>query len=255
MIAVYTYECFAVFGFSDEYTKKSILRRQNVLMFLMHFTAFLVLYLQTEEKKMIGFYGMQVVLLLTIILLYTKIYPKVSRLVVNNMCMLLSIGFIMITRLSYSLAVKQFIIAAGAVAISLIVPIIIRKVKVLSEWRRFYAIAGVIMLAVVLIFGPVTGGALLSIQIGGFALQPSELVKIIFVFFTAASLPMKPGCLKGFVRPCPFVPVLCVCSGFRPAVLSAMVAPGNLSAKPWWPRCLLVMRTVYRVFCPTGARF
>lgn len=137
MIAVYTYECFAVFGFSDEYTKKSILRRQNVLMFLMHFTAFLVLYLQTEEKKMIGFYGMQVVLLLTIILLYTKIYPKVSRLVVNNMCMLLSIGFIMITRLSYSLAVKQFIIAAGAVAISLIVPIIIRKVKVLSEWRRF----------------------------------------------------------------------------------------------------------------------
>ena len=188
LIALYTYECFAVFGFSDEYTKKSILRRQNVLMFLMHFMAFLVLYLQTEEKKMIGFYGMQVVLLLAIILLYTKIYPKVSRLVVNNMCMLLAIGFIMITRLSYSLAVKQFIIAAGAVAISLIVPVFIRKVKVLSEWKKFYAIAGVIMLALVVVFGSVTGGALLNIKIGGVALQPSELVKIMFVFFTAASL-------------------------------------------------------------------
>ena len=52
-IAIYTFECFAIFGFEDAHTKKSILRRQNVLMFLMHFVAFMVMFLQTEEKKML----------------------------------------------------------------------------------------------------------------------------------------------------------------------------------------------------------
>ena len=131
---------------------------------------------------------MQVVLFLAVILLYTIIYPRVSRLVVNNMCMLMAIGFIMITRLSYSLAVKQFIIVSASVAISLVIPVIIRKVKALSEWKIFYAIAGVVMLGVVIIVGRVTGGAMLNVAIGGFTLQPSELVKIIFVFFVAASL-------------------------------------------------------------------
>lgn len=188
MIAVYTFECFAVFSYTDEYIKRGIMRRQNLLMFMIHFVAFLVMYLQTEEKKMIGFYAMQVVLFMAIILLYTRIYPRVSRLVVNNLCMLLAIGFIMITRLSYDLAVKQFIISAGAIAVSLVVPVIIRKVKVLSEWKKFYAIAGVIMLGVVVLVGQVSGGALLGITIAGFNIQPSELVKIIFVFFVAASL-------------------------------------------------------------------
>lgn len=187
-IAIYTFDCFAIFGYEDEYMKKSILLRQNVLMFLIHFVAFLVMFLQTENKKIIGFYLMQILLFAAILLLYRLIYPKVSRLIINNMCMLLSIGFIMITRLSYSLAVKQFIIATGALLISLLVPVIIRKVEVLSEWKKFYGIAGVILLGVVLIGGARTGGALLAIDIGGFRLQPSELVKIIFVFFVASSL-------------------------------------------------------------------
>ena len=188
LMLVYTFECFAVFNYADEYTQRSIFRKQNVLMFLLHMIAFLVMYLQKNETKMIGFYGMQVVLFLAVILLYTKIYPRVSRLVVHNMCMLMAIGFIMITRLSYSLAVKQFIIVSASVAISLMIPVIIRKVKALSEWKIFYAIAGVVMLGVVIIVGRVTGGAMLNVAIGGFTLQPSELVKIIFVFFVAASL-------------------------------------------------------------------
>ena len=188
LMLVYTFECFAVFNYADEYTQRSIFRKQNVLMFLLHMIAFLVMYLQKNETKMIGFYGMQVVLFLAVILLYTIIYPRVSRLVVNNMCMLMAIGFIMITRLSYSLAVKQFIIVSASVAISLVIPVIIRKVKALSEWKIFYAIAGVVMLGVVIIVGRVTGGAMLNVAIGGFTLQPSELVKIIFVFFVAASL-------------------------------------------------------------------
>ena len=66
LMLVYTFECFAVFNYTDEYTQRSIFRKQNVLMFLLHMIAFLVMYLQTNETKMIGFYGMQVVLFLAI---------------------------------------------------------------------------------------------------------------------------------------------------------------------------------------------
>ena len=188
MMAVYAYECFAVFNYREDARRQRMFRRQNILMFAIHFIAFLVMYLQTEEIRMIGFYAMQVVLFLAIILLYTRIYPKVSRLVVNNMCMLLAVGFIMITRISYDSAVKQFLIVAGASALGLLVPIIIRKWKALSQWRVFYGVAGVISLALVIVVGRVSGGAMLGFDIAGISVQPSELVKLIFVFFVAASL-------------------------------------------------------------------
>ena len=107
MITVYTYLCFSIFGYYDSDKKKRCLRKQNVLMFVMHLTAFLVMYLEKKDTKILALYLMQVTLLGGTILLYSFIYPKVSRLVVNNMCMLLSIGFIMITRLNYDKAAKQ----------------------------------------------------------------------------------------------------------------------------------------------------
>lgn len=133
------------------------------------------------------FYIMQVVLLLMIILVYPRIYPKASRLIINNMCMLLSIGLIMLTRLSYDLAFKQFIIITGAMMISLLVPVIIRKVKVLANLRKLYGIVGVISLLAVIVVGRVSYGAKLGFDIAGISIQPSELVKIVFVFFVASS--------------------------------------------------------------------
>lgn len=186
-ITIYTYLCFSIFGYYDPDKKKQMLRRQNVWMFTIHMIAFVVMYLETEDIKMFAFYLMQVVLLGAIILLYTLIYPKVSRLVVNNMCMLLSIGLIMLTRLNYEKAVKQYVIAAGTVALSLVVPVIIRKFKKLPEWRKFYGIVGIVSLGIVAVLGQVSYGAKLGFTIGGISIQPSELVKIVFVFFVAAS--------------------------------------------------------------------
>lgn len=187
LIAMYTYECFTVFGYQEGDKKKRVLKNQNRLMFMIHFMAFAGMYFKIEEEKILIFYILQVVILAGIIVLYTKLYPKASRLVVNNMCMLLAVGFIMITRLSYNKAVKQCLIVAGAVAVSLVVPVIIRKVKRLSEMKLLYGIVGIVALAAVVVIGQTSYGAKLGIQIGGFAIQPSEFVKILFVFFVAAS--------------------------------------------------------------------
>lgn len=187
-IAIYTYLCFSVFGYEDEYKKRKLLRRQNRLMFAIHFMAYLVLYLKMDEVKVIAFYLIQIALLSGIILLYTKIYPKISRLVVNNMCMLLTIGFIILTRLSFQKAIKQCIIVAGSVLLSLVIPVAIRKMKKLADWTYLYAGIGLCALLLVLLLASTSGGAKLGFTIAGIGIQPSEFVKISFVFFVAGRL-------------------------------------------------------------------
>ena len=188
LMAVYTFSCFSVFAQVYEEDKKWILIRQNVLMFLIQFTAYLVMYLQTEEKKLLFFYLAQVILLIAILVLYRVLYPKVSRLIVNNMCMLLSIGLIMITRLAYTKAVKQFIFAVLGTVIGLVVPVLIRKLKFLKDWGYIYAGIGILALAAVAVLGQLSDGAKLGFTIAGFGVQPSEFIKILFVFYVAASL-------------------------------------------------------------------
>ena len=176
MFTMYTLVCFSIFGYQDPDKKSSMLKNQNVLMFLIHMTAFLVMYLETEDIKILMFYGMQVVLFGTTLIFYRLIYPKVSRLVLNNMCMLLAIGMIMLTRLDYESAMKQFIIAAAAISFSLIVPVIIRKFKLLSEWRNFYAIVGIVSLAAVVVGGRVAYGGVVGVESFKIALEFRNIV-------------------------------------------------------------------------------
>ena len=187
LIAIYTYQCFAIFGYEEGYQKRSVLKTQNILMFLIHFMAFMGMYFKIGEIKVLIFYVAQVLILAGIIFAYAKLYPKASRLVINNMCILLTIGFIMITRLSYNKAVKQCIIVAVSAVVSLMIPAMVRKMKRLSRLRVFYAVVGIAALAAVVVLGAVSDGAKLGFSIMGFGIQPSEFVKIVFTFFVAAS--------------------------------------------------------------------
>ena len=60
---------------------------------------------------MLIFYAAQAVLLAMIQTCYQLFYSRSSRLLTNNLCMLLAIGFIMLTRLSFDSARKQYFIA------------------------------------------------------------------------------------------------------------------------------------------------
>ena len=98
------------------------------------------------------------------------------------------IGFVMLTRLDMTLAVKQFLIAVASVAFSLAVPVIVEKVGFLSRLGIVYGILGLGVVGSVFIFGTKVYGATNWVSIAGIGFQPSELAKIIFVFFVAAML-------------------------------------------------------------------
>ena len=189
LFAFYTYECFSSFrGKLTPEKRAKIFKRQMCLMYLIHLDAFLAIYAVTDDIRMILFYVVQAAFIAVTISSYRLVYGRASGLLINNMCMLLMIGFIMITRLSFDKAIRQFAIAVGAMVCSLIIPVLIQKVRFLRKMPWLYAAAGIIGLLAVLAFGITSSGAKISISIAGISVQPSEFVKIIFVFFVACML-------------------------------------------------------------------
>ena len=197
-MALYTYDVFAVFLFKDEESRSGIYVRQNILLFFIQFASFLTICIQSGNLEYLFFYGIVQLLLFGIIAMTRMLYPKCNRLLVNNMCMMLGIGFIMISRLSFEQAMRQFIILLFSMIMALFVPFCIEKMKFLKGMRWIYALIGVGALSGVMLLGQVTHGSLISITIAGVTFQPSEFVKILFIFFMAASL-MEDTSFKNLV--------------------------------------------------------
>ena len=157
-MAAYTFSCFSIFTRSYEDEENRVLIRQNVLMFLIQAAAFGVMFLATDDMRILIICGALFIVLLAVILLYNLIYPNVSRLVVNNMCMLITAGMIMITRLSadneaaYGSAIRQMAFVILGVIFGLVVPILIRKLTFLDRWTYIYAGVGGAALLVVAVF-------------------------------------------------------------------------------------------------------
>lgn len=51
LMGIYTFSCFSVFAHNYESEQKWILIRQNVLMFLLQLTAYVVMYLKKDDPK------------------------------------------------------------------------------------------------------------------------------------------------------------------------------------------------------------
>lgn len=102
--------------------------------------------------------------------------------------MLLGIGLVIISRLSIDKAVRQFVIIVISYVVCMFVPLLIMKLKFLDKLTWIYAAVGAGLLAIVFVLGETTLGAKLSFEIQGITFQPSEPVKLLFVFFMAAAL-------------------------------------------------------------------
>lgn len=188
LIAFYTIRCFTVFSIKKEKRKRRLYRSQNIIMFLIHLMLYTIIFLNEQSVAVLVFYAAQFAFFLIALLLYSSMYKNASRLLINNMFFLMMIGFVMLTRLEFMLAVKQFLIAVASVAFSLAVPIIIEKVNFLSKLGIAYGVLGLLVVGSVFVFGQSIGGATNWISIAGIGFQPSELAKVIFVFFVAAML-------------------------------------------------------------------
>ncbi len=192
LINVYTLYAFIVFRRKGEKSKSYVYGMQIFLLFLIHAACFICIYLGSDLSDTVRviqlsvFYVAQVLMFIFAIILYKISYKKLSKLVFNNMLMLLMLGLVMLTRLDFEGAVRQFIFICAGLGACIIVPFIIKKIHYLKEFGWLYGFAGVACLAVVLVFGTSKYGAKNWIAIGGIGIQPSEFVKILYVFFVAS---------------------------------------------------------------------
>ena len=98
------------------------------------------------------------------------------------------VGFVILGRLASDYAVHQIILAAAAMVLCIFVPLIIEKFRILEKMGWYYAILGILFLMLVFVIGVEKYGSRNWISVGGIAIQPSEFVKILYVFFMASLL-------------------------------------------------------------------
>lgn len=185
MLSFYALGAYRGAVLKNEHRRKIIYVFQNVIMFMIHLLGFLILYMLTNEIKYVIIYFAQFVYFFVVIMMYDILYPKASRLLVNNMCMLMAIGFIMLARLDFDSCVKQFIIAIGGTLLTFCIPWLLQKVKSFRNFGWLYCGVGLVLLIIVL-FGNEVYGANLVLSIGGVSIQPGEFVKILYVMFVAS---------------------------------------------------------------------
>jgi cell division protein FtsW (lipid II flippase) len=103
---------------------------------------------------------------------------------------LTGLGAIMVRRLDPAVADRQlnwFLLGLVALLATLL---LLRDLDVLKRYRYIWALAGLTLVAVTLVFGQDTGGtgARLWLGLAGYYFQPSELLKILLVAYLASYL-------------------------------------------------------------------
>lgn len=156
--------------------------------YLLHGVGFLVLYLASGEFKVLPLYFFQLAFFVLADLIQKRIYERGIPMLYQNMMLLLSVGFVVLTRLSFDSAVKQFVMAVVAYCLCSFLPWIVKKFPGLIRLGWLYTLLGLGLLAVVLVLGSEVFGAKNWLSIKGITFQPSEFVKLTFILAMAALL-------------------------------------------------------------------
>ena len=187
LMVLYTLGSFLTL--SDKVRKgRAVYLIQNLFLFLIQLLMFADLALVNKDMEYVFFYVFVQIFLLAVVIMVPLIYEKANRLLLNNMCMLLGIGLCVISRLSFRKAIRQYIIVLMSLAVSLFLPWLLSRIRFWKKLTWAYGLVGAALLGIVLILGEITHGSRISFTIADISFQPSEFVKVLFVFFLAGAL-------------------------------------------------------------------
>ena len=103
-------------------------------------------------------------------------------------CFMTGIGVLILYRNQARFSYVQLIAAAMGIVLFCVIVKLIEDPDRVDKWRMAIMIGAVGLLAINLIFGTVQNGAQNWIQIGPVSVQPSEFVKVAYIFVGAAAL-------------------------------------------------------------------
>ena len=100
--------------------------------------------------------------------------------------MLIVIGVIMIYRIDPQYGIRQVTWLAAGIFAYFTSYVLVKKIKGWRNWTKQYMIVSFVLFVATLALGVRIKGATNWIRVGGFTIQPTEITKIVFVFFMAS---------------------------------------------------------------------
>lgn len=167
--------------------RKGVAVWQLFLILCFHGLAYLVIFEQTQDENIWVFYACQALFLIGYQVIFRLMYQGCSRLLLNHICMLLVLGLVIQTRLQMAKAWNQFMIAGLSAAATLFVPLVMKYWVRVYKIRWLFGLFGIVALGVTFLTAQTEYGAKLAVTIGNISVQLTEIVKVSFVFFVAAS--------------------------------------------------------------------
>lgn len=188
LFAFYTFYSFRAFAGHNKQRQNRVFAAQRTLTLLLHTVMSAILIMENKNIMYVGLWAAEFAFYLIFIKVYQACYKGLSKLVLNNMMMCMMVGFVILGRLASDYAVHQIILAAAAMVLCIFVPLIIEKFRILEKMGWYFAAIGIVFLMLVFVIGVEKYGSRNWISVGGIAIQPSEFVKILYVFFMASLL-------------------------------------------------------------------
>ncbi|MBQ6463283.1 MAG: FtsW/RodA/SpoVE family cell cycle protein [Pseudobutyrivibrio sp.] len=161
---------------------------QSVMVVLFLCNTSIILYLVREDSIYLFLLAGQLLLFALIGISINKLTYLMSRALINNMLFFLTLSFAFLERLSQGRAIRQFVFAIVSLIISIIVIMILRQIKRIESFKYVFAAIGILLLLIVSLAGKVEYGAKLSLSFGNISIQPSEFVKLSFLFFISGCI-------------------------------------------------------------------
>lgn len=175
-----------------------MIKQRNVNPYIMLFiiTLFQLICLLSVVTRVDEQYRMNVLIAFGGYLLVEYAYFIGARLVLGRRCFEVELVAFLLTSIGLSITasvypdgiMKQFIAVLVGIGGFVILQWVLRDVKFCNSMRIPVAVLALGLLAFTLVFAKATNGAKNWIYISGISIQPSELVKVAFIFVGAASL-------------------------------------------------------------------
>lgn len=200
---------------------------QRTLILLFHITSFIILSFNPEtrlfSKEVISIFLISTLLIFLGNLIPVLLYKRSCPILWNGIFFLISIGIVMLYRLNPYLAFKQILWVILGIIFSITLPIILTILPRLDLFRYIYLFLGLSLLLATLIFGKEDGGAKNWITIKGFTFQPSEVVKILFIFYLSSSFARQNLKLRHLIFPTIMSLIFIACLVFQTDLGSALI--------------------------------
>lgn len=200
---------------------------QRLIIFFFHTSTFTILILNKEAKKLdtntILFFLITLIFIILGNIIVSLIYKNSCPLLWNGIFFLMSLGIAELYRLNPHLAKRQFVWFILGFCICLIIPIILNILPRLNLFKYLYLFLGLSLLLATLLIGIENGGAKNWISIKGLTFQPSELVKILFIFYLSSCLSNHNLKIKDLIFPSIMSLIFIVCLVFQTDLGSALI--------------------------------